>query len=404
MNTKTAPFWNIFLPIEYPYLVEPYMTGAASCLAILRYLNPDHQPDSPYALYDYGHPFNEAVNQGIQGLDPTAVAAILNAYKLPPYNFGVLTEGTLGELLKAVCHWMDYAVPAASRPNCPVTLPVLGSYDHWVIVNGAGTDIKPDANQHPFNIRQFTVFGLMLVDNLGAPNYIGYKVYKTAAELANYIKPLATSDKYNGKFIAVAEPPSYTPRERVITAARLRRMRLNLRAPSVDFYTRRLAALCRLQRASSRPRLFTSADIGRIIDWRVFSNPEFAGIYSQTDPAASIYVSARGGSFGDYYIIPLADRESRLVRAAVLIDARTGYFKELSWSGEGSGEYLPVDIVSAISKVIRGRGIYRWRTTRAALIYSPDIRGCSLYYPAWEIMINGRERWVVTQDGAAARL
>ncbi|MBN1406032.1 MAG: PKD domain-containing protein [Candidatus Omnitrophica bacterium] len=398
MNAKIAPFWNMLLPIGRTACWTASKSGAASAKMILEYLN--GQQYDLTTLYNFGRSHQEPQNSGISSLDPTAVAAILNQYKLPEYNFTVITENTAENLLKYICHWMDYEVLNTAKPNSPVAIPIKTGYNHWVVVNGASTDVEPQANQHLWNLGHFTVFGLTLMDPVFGPDFIGHQVYKTASELIqDYILPLNTSDKYNGNYIAVTEPPVYNPGEEAAVEQQMKEVTVSLAQPQVNYRTKIFAANCKAGLSSfNDSESGECIDIKNIIDPHLFANEEFVNIFNSSKLSNSFYVENLSDSSKSYYLVSMEDKKTGLVHIAALVDAKQGYFKELSWSKEGH-KYLKINQYDALRLIQDKRGNYDWLNSSSRLIYSKWLKDCSLYYPTLEVVINQNERWLVKQNG-----
>ena len=229
-------YWTVHH--EIPYIPKETYSSAASARMILDYLG---NSISETAIYDYGHAFNLPGNQGSgTQLDPNGMDMALGHFDPydaainDPYNFGdSFPDGNpyqgynyvvesydasqMTEYMRDIAHWMDYPVSVyvgASEYTVPAkvppAVPIAGSYDKWVVVNGVTASDDPLPNEtNPWFTPEFTVFGFWLSD----PNTsgIGANQGVTAeAAIDDYFFPLTTGDPYNGKLVQVAEPP---PRE-----------------------------------------------------------------------------------------------------------------------------------------------------------------------------------------------
>jgi hypothetical protein len=134
------------------------------------------------------------------------------------YFFAPYANTTANEVLKQICIWLDYPVdyynnirdvdvPKPGHPNhVPIAVPTHGNYNNWMVVRGIYTDrntwLPPD---------QLTVYGFWLNDpksgGLGGNTYV-----TTQRFLSTYFVPLnVPSDAYNGKYLAITDPPRDIP-------------------------------------------------------------------------------------------------------------------------------------------------------------------------------------------------
>ncbi len=229
-------FWTIHHVI--PYVQKETYSSAAAAKMILNYLGASPsltQTD----IYDYGHPLNLPVNQGPGAeLDPKGMDAVLGHFdpydalltepydfydSLPDgnpyqgYNFSIISTTNLNDYMRDLAHWMDYPAPLywgsteyTDPAKVPPAVPVFGSYNHWVVVNGvsASADPLPDES-NPWLTPDFIVYGFWLTDPSVAG--IGANRFVTAEEAAaTYFKPMVTSDIYHNRYVLVAEPPPVT--------------------------------------------------------------------------------------------------------------------------------------------------------------------------------------------------
>lgn len=234
------------------YLKEmAHYSGAAVAEMILDYVRSDvNASDNNVTqdqIYDYAIAYKEAGNNGTQDFDAKAMDAILGKYDpydfivTAPYdsydsrydgnphqgyNYTIDTYDNGLDYMKDIIHWMSWQVTQTAwflhnedyveHPKTPAALPLYGSYDKWVAVNGYAVSADPTPDPYsPWIVKDFNIYGFWLTDP--AQDGIGQHVYVTATEAqTTYFLPLDSNDSYDGKFLQVAEPPEM-PSEEMMT-------------------------------------------------------------------------------------------------------------------------------------------------------------------------------------------
>ena len=362
--------WDMKLQVPICAEKKPYYSGAASTKMILDYLKNASLNQSE--LYEFGHAHN--FNPEILDLDPQGVKEILQKYKPEKYNFGIIAEENETELIKNICHWLNYEVPGVERPNSPSTIPTFGLYDNWMVIKGASTDINPNATQHPFEVADFVVNGFW-VNDPGVKG-LGNNSYKTAHELVDtYLKKINSSDLWKGKYVAVCEPKEknanisiapYKPNEKLIIDGK-NKVRI---------------------KAMSSQRDFSYEDL---IPPQLKNDSSFMLAYNNSIAREPIEVDRLDGP--DYYLIPF-DKEGN-TSLVLVVDKNQGYFKEASWV-EKPEKYLPINESEAIGLVLEK---IEPETIETNLQWQPGDKSQSPYLPFWKIIADN-ETYFVVQNGS----
>ncbi|MCX5713242.1 MAG: hypothetical protein NT033_00170, partial [Candidatus Omnitrophica bacterium] len=225
--------WVLHLKVPYYNKEQDYYSGAASCQIVLNYIRDGLTgPLTQGEIYNYGHPRNYSENLNLPEMDPKAIDNALGHFDpydtddptgqgdiYNAYNFSINVFGSsdFNKYLRDIVHWMAYPVPIGkwwlggdltAWPNTPAVVPSYGTYSHWIVVNGASASQNPapQPRETPWYTPDFTVYGLWLTDP--ASGGIGRDLYVTAQSAQDtYLRPLAVSGRYNGKYLQVAEPP-----------------------------------------------------------------------------------------------------------------------------------------------------------------------------------------------------
>jgi len=382
--------WTLNLPVPWYQEETGYYSAAASAKMELDYLRGDSLL-SQTTLYNYGHARNHPSNAGIQNIDPLGLFAILMNYKPLAYNFAIRALDNVNDLMRDICHWIDYAVPGTSVPNTPAIIPAYGGYDNWMVVKGAVASRDPLPNpDDPWYTPDFTVYGLWLNDP--SVNGIGANSYKTAVECLNtYILPLVTTDPWNGKYVSIAEPPEV-----------LSKAKVHIAGPDMNAAAGELAVMASMDGVRDLSR---NVAWSGVIDPALMRNSDFLAAYKGSVPGRPVRVKRPDRADGGYYLIPFQRRAAKrklLTSVVVIADASKGYFKEASWNTEPV-EYLPMRREKALVLALRKlkntikHSNYMGKPISAELVWEPSLSP-SPYYPVWRVQIGPRVVFV-TQDG-----
>ena len=363
--------WDLKLPAPPCVEEKPYYSGAASTKMILDYLKNATLNQSE--LYEYGHAHN--FNEEILDLDPQGVKETLQEYKPSKYNFAIVAKENETEIMKNICHWINWEVPGVERPNSPSAIPTFGLYDNWLTVIGASADINPNATQHPFEVSDFVVNGFWTNDP--GVNGLGNNSYKTAAELANtYLKKINSSDLWEGKYVAVCEPKEENaeitiapdnPNEELIKM----------------IHGKNKAGV----RTMSSKQQFSYEDL---IPPQLKNDSSFLEAYNNTVAREPIEVDRLDGL--DYYLIPF-DKEKN-TSAVLVVDKNQGYFKEASWAKPE--KYLPINESEAVDLVLEK---INPESIETKLQWEPGNKSQTPYHPFWKIIADN-ETYFVVQNGS----
>jgi len=380
-NGSATIGWWLDIAVPFYQKEQEHYSAVASCKMILDYIRGDTIL-SQNELYNYSHANNAPENAGIADIDPQGVQAALNSYKPAQYNFGIVAKTNVSDLLRDVCHWMDYEVLGVAAPNTPATVPVYGNYGNWMVVRGAS------ASADPSEAASFTVYGLWLNDP--AANGIGENSYKTASELeSTYLLPLNTSDSWDGKYVAVCEPPEI-PSQAEIQIANVR----------ITDSGKRFVSMIGIGEALSLP----TNEAGNFSSWQGIIDPlllrdeTFMEAFQGTTVSTPIRVKSVDRGNSDYYLIPFTKHidGQGLTSVVLILDAAQGYFKEASWVSQPV-EYSLMGKQEAIDLVLE-KCPNQPEVIKAEMVWEAGKMSSSPYYPFWRVVTES-ETWFVTQQG-----
>ncbi|UCB57416.1 MAG: hypothetical protein JSV30_02205 [Candidatus Omnitrophota bacterium] len=454
---------HIDLPEYYAeeLLPEPYnfaSSGAASAQMIIDLMRPEDDTPSQLEIYEYGHPYNEI---SIDEMDPRALDYALGHFDYYDpadpageghpsygYNFGVeaYENDQFNEYLRDITHWIAYPVTKrhwwnyrdetdlVAEPYTPAAVPAYGTYEHWLVINGAACDINP----YPFephsryhrlsDLSKFTVYGLWLTDPKGEG--IGQDVYVTATECqSTMLLPLESPDDYNGKYLQVAEPPEQesqakaeiAPEEVTTSGLNLLKIAQEIENKQGDYINHLLdpARVVNLDGEVLLPSLDTNLiylfkpdtsiqDTSQKISWRTVLTPQ-----ALTDPdfrqaiegsyLCQVFKVEREDIQSSYYIIPFVKQTKGqfLASAALIIDVQTGVLKQASWVDEPV-RFVPITKEEAqklaLNYARENLRQHRLKITSSELIWQPQGLSNSPFSPYWKVSI-GKHTLYVTQEG-----
>ncbi len=293
--------------------------------------------------------------------DPAGLkAAMTTLCPLPPGGvWSIHADPSAPAIMHAAAKWMKlrhYPVAAVLNTNPHNSLTT--HHEHWVTITGIVTDIDPTTNpsvtlQWVLISDQPASFGDPVVDRFlsGAQWY---------SEFQAVVNPASA---YNGKFVALIEPPQVRGTAKAPTLRR---------SGAVISAARALAAAKNAVRSDALRRVEAFREIG------------------QMEPGEPILVNSPRG---DYYIVPYA-KPGYDPSMAVLINAYDGVLLE-------AGRFAPRRWLSEKEAVDLALGVLK-RPDRGA----PKARRVlserdSPYFPAWRVSVDGAE--VVVQNNGQAR-
>ena len=461
-NSSISVFLGWVLHMQVPYQsVTTYGSAAASSQMILNYIrNGVADALTQDTIYNYGHQYNDPSNTTLLEMDPKAVSYALghfDPYDLTDpdgygdpyrgYNFSVeaFDNTKFTDYLRDVIHWMAYPVTIDSWwkagdlvkwPNTPPAVPAYGTYNHWIIVNGAATteNPKPQPHTNPWYTPDFTAYGLWLTDP--ATGGIGQDVYVTAQSAQEtFFLPVATSDSYNGQYLQVAEPPIVESSATVSVAP-----------PNVNDQTLEIAKISDTMSqeisstlsnseqiaASAEKHLYDAAlvvnlkndtasgsstsgtyslnslfdtsqshpqlDWKKIIDPSLLTDANFVKAFDGSQATNFVKVRRTDKDNDFYYLIPFDKYVSGqfLTYAAIIIDTQDGSFKEASWVDQPT-RFIQVTKDNAIQLVLSANPALQNTAISAELVWQPGGPSQSPFYPYWQVTA-GDVIYFVTQN------
>lgn len=328
------------------------------------------------------------------------------------YNYSVHAYDTnyseaMNDYIRDIAHWMAYPVtqslwwmpgPLVARPYTPAALPIFGSYNRWVAVNGfaASANPAPIPRTDPWFTPPVTLYGFWLTDpTVGG---LGQHVYVTASD-ANviYFKPMKTNDDYNGKYVQIAEPPAMPPsnQRRYFPQTRPEMMaKVNIAAPVKD--TENLALIAS---GSFTPSMNSWEEIA---DPNLLNDEQAVSAFSETEMQGPVRVQGAGG-VSDYYLVPF--NKLGLTSGVIMLDASQGFFRQATWASSPQ-EYLPMTKENAFSIILDSMTSQAQKDEfnssitkiKSALVWAPNKYSQNPWQPYWQIELNAK-KWFVTQDG-----
>ena len=362
---------------------EHKMCGPATAQMNLNYMwwNSSAEPEPPEIynqsyLYDYGISHNANISlpyfdtrgmwYTIQYLDPSP-------YWEYGYNFGLESSTDQNHMLKLICHWICYTVGTVGghkegHPyHVPGAVPAYGDYTNWMSVRGVHTN--KDACPSPWvTPDDLEVYGFWVNDPYPASmGGIGENSYKTADEwLATYYKPLTTGDAWDGKYVAILEPPEEDDGSELRIAQSKARFSGTITAEATD---EELTVdvggvplnqlICNRKLVREKENKVVQAAIDGVNDELIPYDPDFAAAFDGTVAGKPMPVKSDAG---DYYLVPFgiaseSESDSKSVLAVVIVDSDGGKFKEASWVKEPV-KYLsvtPQEALKIVYKEMKGK-------------------------------------------------
>ena len=467
-DTATA-FLGWLMHLEIPYSeTQNYYSGAACAHMILNFIRDGvGSALTQQDVYNYGHPFNYAVNASLNEMDPKAMDYALghfdpydtsdssgqgDTYKA--YNFAVesFANTDFAKYLRDIIHWMAYPVkidswwldgPLTAHPNVPPAAPAYGTYDHWVIINGAATSQNPapEPTTNPSYTPDFTVYGLWLTDP--ATDGIGQDLYVTAQDAQTYFVPVVSQDSYNGKLVHVAEPPE-APSDATVEIAESRVNEENGKAIEIikdltqrdtsgqsefearvenakrHLYDRALVVDLKNDGKVDENRVksedtedllglvFNSGseapvelDWKNIVDPSLLSDEKFKEAFDGSQVREFIKVRRTDKPDSYYYLIPFDKyvKGQFLTCAAIIIDAKDGSFRQASWSEEPA-RFIEITKDKALGLLLeKYPHLENVALGTAELAWAPQCASKSPFYPYWRISFGNDEVYCINQNG-----
>ncbi|MFH1504404.1 MAG: S8 family serine peptidase [Candidatus Omnitrophota bacterium] len=469
INTRLFLGWLLHLDLPY-YPIEDYYSGSACCQMVLNYIrNTVAEELTQELIYNYGHTFNYPENLELAELDPQAIDYALGHFDpYDPYDPGGQGHDYRGytfdvwsfeadeftEYLRDIIHWMAFPVKIgpwwldgdlAAWPNTPAVVPAYGTYNHWIVVNGAVTSENPapEPYTNPYYTPDFTVHGLWLTDPF--PQGIGQDLYVTPQEAQDtYFLPVVSLDQHNGKYIQVAEPPKAQsdaeieiaePQANDETAKLIEiandikyfpPLKKGVREILSEFEQRQenfkkhiydAALSVNLEQDSlasnksflkNEEKLLNSVFNKNIepleLDWKkivppaLLTDENFKKAFNQAQARNFVKVRRIDKENSFYYLIPFDKyiEGQFLTYAALIIDAQDGSFKQASWVKEPT-RFVQIDKEEAAELLLLEHSHLCGSQLNIELAWKPQGYSESPFYPYWKISANN-EIYFVNQD------
>lgn len=461
-SNNITVFLGWVLHLKTPYAqVTDYQSGAACAQMILNYIRSSLKADlTQEEIYNYAHQYNAPDNASLPEIDPIAMDHVLghfDPYDLTDtngsgdanrgYNYSVeaFANDKFNEYLRDIIHWMAYPVTIdywrldgelVKWPNTPPAVPAYGTYNHWIIVNGAATTENPIPQPHtnPWYTPNFTVYGLWLTDP--ASGGIGQDLYVTAqAAQETFFMPVATSDSYNGKYVQVAEPPQVESSAEVQAAEpKINEETLAIiniskeisketpdnlsddekRVENAKKHLYDAALVVNLkanvqslnQGETSLSSVFSSnsqsaftLDWKKIVDSSLLTDDSFVKAFDGSQARSFIKVRRTDKENNFYYLVPFDKYVNGqfLTYAAIIISSEDGSFKEASWVDTPT-RFIQVTKAKATQLVLSVNPSFQSAEIKSELVWEPGGPSQSPFYPYWKIT-SGDMGYFVTQKG-----
>ncbi|MBI3601502.1 MAG: choice-of-anchor D domain-containing protein [Candidatus Omnitrophica bacterium] len=468
-NTATSSVsvlqgWVLHLTVPYSAMASDG-SGAATAVMISNYIRNGLKDNlTQDQIYNYGHPYNLSANSTLAEMDSHAVEFALGHFDpydtsdptgegdpYAAYNFStdVFDSSHSTDYLRDIIHWMAYPVtignwwlngPLVQWPNTPDAVPAYGTYNHWVVVNGAAADQDPIPQPHtnPWYTPNFTAYGLWITDP--ATGGIGQDMYVTAQTAQNtFLLALTSNDQYNGQFVLVAEPPEVLSTAQVkIAPAKVNEETLKLiqifkqleenipdnlsntqnRLEAARKHLYDAAFVVNLQKnAPSAGNNALSAyddnaldvmfnrslspltlDWKKLVDASVLTDENFLQAFDGSQARGFIKVRRLDQKDSFYYLIPFDKfvKGQFLTYTAIIINAQDGSFQQASWVKDPA-RFVQVTRDQALELVFAQEPALQNAKVAIELVWQPNGYSSSPFYPYWKVT-GGGKTYFVTQN------
>jgi len=421
-----------------PFFATEVYSSAATAEMILNYLEVDPSLTQTQ-IHDYGLQYNLPENNPGE-LDPRGMDAVLGHFDpydallhiydmydnllggnpFEGYNFGIRSYNSdrITDYMRDIAHWMDYPVhlyygsPQYADPDrVPPAVPVYGSYNNWVVVNGFASSEDP----YP-GTPDFDVYGFWLTDpNTGG---LGVDRFITAEEAqTTYFLVINSADVYNKRFVQVAEPPPVESNAEVTigiikenqeSEKLVNSMRSDFTASEGETFGISSTAE---KSDSMEPLKIYEIEWRKIIPSYLLDDPLFADAFEGSREGKRVLVT-RTNDGKNYYVITFEKNLNGeiLTSAAIIVDADSGIFREASWVSEPE-DYGWISKKEATDKALkyylkRPRKGYKnvlieefyIKDITAEFVWEPGKITSSPFQPYWKITVNGKV-FYVKNDG-----
>lgn len=279
----------------------------------------------------------------------------------PEGHWVIFSNTDAGALTYAMTYWM-------TRVRYPTAALVYG-FQHWVMIDGFTTD------QDPTLTGSVTLQWIEIVDPWDPPcpaaTSGGVRQLMTGSNWYTnywYAAGNIAASKWNGKFVAVVEPPP---------------------TPGVARAPRQVEEGTVITASQARERA-----VGYLRELPLKERPSFARLLRHTALAPLLVSRERKG----YYIVPIGYEEGQVSQGAILVNAYNGELQEVALF-ERPFTYLPESrAVRLALSYLCACSLPPTTTVSARLIFQPSEQTKSRLLPVWEIRA-ARKLAYVTQDG-----
>ncbi len=296
--------------------------------------------------------------------DPAGLRGAMMSLCPPPGGgWSIFSRTDASDLMFRVAFWMtknDYPVAAVQSTSAHNTY--AAHEEHWVVIKGIITD------QDPTTTSTVTLEHVWITDpspvTFGDPPLERFMT--GGAWYAEFQPVTKAGSTYNGKYVAIIEPP----RVEGIARAKL---------PLLE---------------------------GRVLPWRQVMELsqewlERTEVLRQLEPFVDLYRMKPlrpilvDEDSGAYYLVPYS-RDGETARHALRFNAYDGSFME-------AGAFAPVrylDKDEAVKRAVKLLRMRRSERVEATLTSQPEAGAASRFHPVWKVELE--DRWVaVRQDGTA---
>jgi len=426
---------------------QNHYSGVTTAQMILNYIReaagyPELSQDK---IYTYGHLRNRPENSVLLELDAKAMDAVLghfdpydriitvpydsydsredgNPYQGYNYTIDAYEAGAINDYMKGIAHWMAYPVKRkawwldddlVAEPYTPAALPIYGSYDSWVVVNGfaASNNPVPFPDTDPWYTAEVTIYGFWLTDP--ATGGIGQHVYVTAADAnAFYFKPMDTNDTYHGKYLQIAEPPVLPP-EGEYSVPKEKSGTAKIALPAADQKNLEYIGVTAASTSTANKRkmptgmtaiAITSTEVTAsknswkdLVDFHLLFDAEAVTAFEGA--VMGKFYEVQSYEAGNYYLVPY--EKDGLATGVIMLDAADGHFQQATWTAEPE-KYLPIGEKRAVSlakkAAANGGKRIKFKVVTAVLEWEGNDYSASPFIPYWKVTLD-EQVWAVTQEG-----
>lgn len=337
-------------PATGQMIMEGYPTGTCSYL----------QEDVWMAIQTYK-------TEAMWDTDPVGLKEAMKHLCPPVGTWVVYAKTDSHVLMHSVAYWMTKnSYPVAILLN---TLP-HNSYtahaEHWVAVRGIITDLDPTTN--PSVNLQFVWFNdpAVPLGDISIERFVSGSTW-----YSEFQKVTKTGSSYNGKYVAVIEPPAFKGWAR--------------------------APLEVLQGRIIKPEQALEHALKWIEEYKPYKMKPYE-ILKKAKPLKPLLVNEK---YGAYYIIPFASKEKKqLARAAIIINAYNGNFQEVG--AFKPTKYMPEE--KAVRIALEQLKVKKPKKIEAELIFPTEKRVVNKYFPLWQIKVDKKVLHIDRQERIYTKL